>query len=121
MKGKQLILASVLALSSLSAFANTITTPTTTSVTTDKVLSIQTLTEGSTSVQLPTIQKADGSVCTSYVADIKVKTNEDKSQVTTTTVRQFCGSEKSQLSALQNVEKDGLTIQVPKIKEVKGS
>lgn len=121
---KKLILASILTLASLSTFAaSTISTTNTNGVVLekgDKLISIQNMTEGKETIQLPTIQKADGSVCTSYVASVAVEKDANQQESIKTSVKEFCSSDKEKLSALQNVEKDGFTTQVPKIQAVKG-
>jgi len=79
-----------------------------------EVLSIQHMTVGNTTVALPTVKNADGTVCVSYLASA----SRDKAGTYDTSVKQFCGksnangSAPSDLIGIQNVEKDGMMTQM---------
>ncbi|CAG4900303.1 hypothetical protein [Paraburkholderia gardini] len=72
-----------------------------------ELVSVSYLTEGSTTVALPTFKQADGSLCRSYVAD-STRGADGKVE---TTIRQFCDTPQQKVVVIHSVEKDGLTTQ----------
>lgn len=82
-----------------------------------ELVSMQYVTVGRTSVALPTVKYADGSVCTSYLAS----TTRDKDGSVATSVKQVCGpanadgSAPENLLSLRNFESNGLLVQLPTV------
>ena len=68
--------------------------------------------EDTITVALPTLKNADGTICTSYVAEA---TRGEKGKIDTV-VKQACDTANEHLVALQNFESGGLTIQTPTLR-----
>jgi hypothetical protein len=85
---------------------------------TPQLVAIQYVNEGATTVALPTVMNADGSICKSYIAEA---TRADQGKIDTT-VKPVCGkanpsnSGPANLEALQNFSSNGLTVQTPTVR-----
>lgn len=77
------------------------------------LVSVQYLTEGTETVALPTFKTADGSVCTSYVAEARHTTNANGNVGIEASVKQICESKRLHLASLRNFTSGDMTIQLP--------
>ncbi len=84
-----------------------------------QLVSIQSVNEDGVTVELPTVKNADGTVCTSYVADVTRSEDSGQSRIDST-VRQFCDTREEHLVAMRSFKSNGLTIQAPTIRVTQG-
>ncbi len=82
------------------------------------MLSIEYVSEGNTTVALPTFKNADGSICKSYLASA----GPQNDRFVDTSVKQICGPANEEgtapanLLAMKNYSANGLVIQLPTVK-----
>ena len=82
-----------------------------------KLLSLQYVTVGRTSVALPTTMNADGSICTSYLAS----SSAGNDGFADTSVKQICGPANAEgtapekLVSMKSFETNGLMVQLPTV------
>jgi hypothetical protein len=82
----------------------------------DRLISVQDVTEGNVTVSVPTVRRADGSVCVGY---IESTTFDKHSELTDVRIGAVCGmprpgeSTPAQLISLGHFTSAGLTVQTP--------